>query len=659
MTRSIRFLGVDTGGTFTDFVVYDGEAVRTHKVLSTPATPELAVLQGIAELGLDPDPGALRVVHGSTVATNAVLEGKGVRTALVTNRGFADLLTIGRQARAALYDLQPPAVPPPVPAELCLETGGRIGADGEVLEDLTPADLHALRARIDALRPEAIAINLLFSFRDDRFERAVEAAVPPGIFVCRSSEVLPEYREYERGIATWLNAWVGPRVQGYLSRLARALGPARLSVIQSSGETMDAVQAGRSAVRLLLSGPAGGLAGARHVGRLAGRERLLTFDMGGTSTDVALVDGETRLTGEGRIGRYPVGVPMLDIHTIGAGGGSVARVDAGGVLLVGPESAGADPGPACYGRGGAVATVTDANLVLGRIIHGAFLGGRMALDVRAAREVVLGVAQRLGLGVEETAEGIVRVANEHMARALRVISVQRGIDPRDMTLLCFGGAGGLHVCALAEALGMREALSPAAAGVLSALGMLVAPPGRQLSRTLGRTLSEVSAEGIERELARLEREGYEALAREGVGPERVAVERSLDLRYRGQSFSLTVPWMDPAASARAFHAAHEARYGHRLDAPVEVVNARVGLQGEALDLRLARRTPAPPAPPERRVPMPGSGEAPLWRRDDLAVGQRIGGPALVVDDASTTFIAPSWSARLDPWGSLLLTRGSA
>ena len=339
-------LGVDTGGTFTDFVLYDDAALRIHKVLSTPAAPERAILQGIDELGLSARLAQLHLVHGSTVATNAALEGKGVRTLYIGNRGLRDLLTLGRQARAELYNLQPHGASPPVPDELCLETGGRLAADGSVVEPLTDADLAELRAAAKRLAPRAVAINLLFSYRDDRFERAIEAALPSTLFISRSSAVLPETREYERGIATWLNAWVGPLVEGYLQRLQAGLPGAALTVMQSSGETIAAAQAGREAVRMLLSGPAGGLVGARFVAHHAGRERLLTFDMGGTSTDVALVDGELTLTSEGRIGPWPVAVAQADIHTIGAGGGSLAYVDGGGLLQVGPESAGADPGPA-------------------------------------------------------------------------------------------------------------------------------------------------------------------------------------------------------------------------------------------------------------------------------------------------------------------------
>ncbi len=652
-------LGVDTGGTFTDFVLFDGAALRIHKVLSTPHAPEEAILQGISDMGLDGAvaDGRLSVVHGSTVATNAALEGKGVRTVFITNRGLGDLLTLGRQARADLYDLQPPPAPVPVPRELCLETGGRLGADGSVVEDLDAADLAALREAVTRLAPEAVAINLLFSWLDDRFERAIEAALPGDLFVSRASRILPELGEYERGITTWLNAWVGPLVARYLARLSAGLGESRLAVMQSSGGTMAAAQAGDEAVHMLLSGPAGGLAGARFVGAAAGRERLLTFDMGGTSTDVALIDGDLQLTSEGRIGPWPVAVPMVDMHTIGAGGGSLASVDAGGLLQVGPESAGACPGPACYAQGGRQATVTDANLVLGRLRADAFLGGRMRLDEGAAREAVAVVARDLGLGVEAAAEGIVAVANEHMAHALRVMSVQRGVDPRELTLVSFGGAGGLHVCALASALGMTRAMVPTQAGVLSALGMLAAPRARHLSRTFLGTLARLPEADIVALMDELAAEGRAALVAEGLAEAQLREQRSVDLRYRGQSSVLNVPWHDAAQAAADFHLAHAARYGHRLDAPVELVNVRVVCRGPEGALPLTPPGEARAARPVERVRLHGIDEpVPVHAREDLAAGQRVSGPALITETVSTTWLAPGWTATVDASGSLMLAR---
>ncbi len=655
-------LGVDTGGTFTDFVLFDGERLRVHKVLSTPHAPEQAILQGVRELGLEGEAlEQLKVVHGSTVATNAALEGKGVRTLFITNHGLRDLLTIGRQARSELYNLQPEPVPPPVPEELCLEVGGRLGAPGEVVEPLSGEELAKLVVEVMRLQPEAVAINLLFSFLDDRFERQIEAALSElqggGLFISRSSAILPEYREYERGITTWLNAWVGPLVEGYLQRLETGLPGSGVSVMQSSGNTIEAGLAGRQAVQMLLSGPAGGLSAAKTIGALAGREQLLTFDMGGTSTDVALIDGELQLTSEGRIGPWPVSVPMVDMHTIGAGGGSIARVDAGGLLQVGPESAGAAPGPACYGKGGVEATVTDANLVLGRLRPDAFLGGEMSLDVAASERAVGAIAEQLDIELHEAAEGIIRIANEHMARALRVISVQRGIDPRQMTLACFGGAGGLHVCALAEALGMREAMVPIHGGVLSALGMLTAPRGRQLSRTHQGLLDTITADEIEQVVAELRGEGERSLMQEGLTAGEITAHPSLDLRYRGQSYTLNVAWSgDIDAAAEAFHQAHQERYGHRLELSVELVNLRLRLRGPQPQL------PIKPLHGGGQGGVPGQAamhgiDAPveLYRRDALQVGDVIDGPALVTEQVSTTFIAPQWRAMVDPHGNLILS----
>lgn len=653
----MMLLGVDTGGTFTDFVLFADGALRIHKVLSTPAAPERAILQGLAELGVDC--GALRLVHGSTVATNAVLEGQGVRTVFVTNRGLGDLLTIGRQARRELYALQPPQPRPPVPAEFCLETGGRLAADGSVVEDLSAEDLRTLRSALAALRPEAVAIDLLFSFLDERFERAIEAVVPEGVFVSRSSVVLPEYREYERGIATWLNAWVGPRVAGYLRRLCADVAPAPVAVMQSSASTIGAEQAAGQAVRLLLSGPAGGLLGARFVAAATGRKRLLTFDMGGTSTDVALIDGAIELTSEGHIGDFPVAVPMVDLHTIGAGGGSIAEVDAGGLLQVGPRSAGADPGPACYGRGGTRATVTDANLVLGRLLPGAFLGGNMELDAAAARAAMAKLAAGLGLGIEEAAEGVVRLANEHMVNALRVMSVQRGLNPADFTLVSFGGAGGLHVCALAEALDMVEALVPVHGGVLSALGMLVAAPGRELSRTVRGVLADLPDAEFEQVFAELLADGERALVAEGEHAAQLRSERSADVRYLGQSYTLTVPWRGRLQTAEDFNAAHRARYGHALDAPVELLNLRLSVHSSPAPVHLETLEGAASTGQPERVRLHGLAEpVTVWPRAGLGAGQWIEGPALITETVATTYVAPGWRGEVHASGSIVLRRAA-
>ena len=647
-------LGVDTGGTFTDFVVFDGRSLRVHKVLSTPQAPEQAILQGIRELGLSTE--GLQVVHGSTVATNAVLERKGVRTLYITNRGLADVLTIGRQARRELYNLQPQPRLPPVPHELCVEVSARTAADGTRLGELTVADRETVLAAVQEFQPQAVAINLLFSFMDDSDERAIEAWLPDGLFVSRSSAVLPEYKEYERGIATWLNAWIGPLVAGYLQRLNAKLAPAPVAVMQSSGGTVSAASAGDKAVHLLLSGPAGGLMGARFIGQQAGQSQLLTFDMGGTSTDVALVEGELRLTSEGQIGHWPVAVPMVDMHTIGAGGGSIASIDSGGLLQVGPESAGADPGPACYGQGGELPTVTDANLVLGRLLPDAFLGGTMLLDVEAATTAVRQIAGQLQVSVTEAALGIVALANEHMAQALRVISVQRGIDPGQYVLVSFGGAGGLHVCALAAALGMSRALVPVHAGVLSALGMLTAPRARQLSRTVTGVLESFTEDFLVQQLQTLAETGTSELLAEGVEETEIETGFSLDLRYRGQSYTLNLPWQDITATGAAFHAAHEQRYGHRLSTEVELVNLRCGLHSRPPDISLPAISGSASSNVEPRlVTVAGYDDTvSAWPRAAMHAGQVVNGPALVTETVATTWLPDGWSCTVDPAGNLLL-----
>ncbi|MCK4743471.1 MAG: hydantoinase/oxoprolinase family protein [Sulfuriflexus sp.] len=649
-------LGIDTGGTFTDFVLLTEQGLQVHKVLSTPHAPEEAILQGIRELGFT-DCQKLIIVHGSTVATNAVLEGKGARTVYITNRGLADVLSIGRQARQSLYDLQPSIPTPPVAANLCIETGGRISADGKTIEALTDADLQAIKESLVELKPQAVAINLLFSFLDDTAEKAIEKIIPEGVFISRSSLVLPEYKEYERGMTTWLNASVGPLVQGYLQCLKDGVAPASVSVMQSSGSTIAAEQAGELAVHLLLSGPAGGLAGAQSVARMVGKEKLLTFDMGGTSTDVALIDGEISLTSQGKIAGYPVAVPMVDMHTIGAGGGSLARVDAGGLLQVGPESAGASPGPACYGKGGKQATVTDANLVLGRLRVDAFLGGEMRLDEQAARQAVGKIADEMGVSVEEAAEGIIKIANEHMARALRVISVQRGIDPRQCSLTSFGGAGGLHVCALADALSMREALVPVHGGVLSALGMLAAPRGREYARSVNTPLADMNVGDINEHIALMLKQGQQALNEEGVGNDELLIEPSLDLCYQGQSSSLMVAWENIDEAIEQFHLAHQKRYGHRLELAVELVTIRLCLRQKSVALDFSVSSVENKQGEAIYINVYGmKKEVPVYQREQLIESQVLDGPALVTEKISTTWLAEGWQARLHGSGNLLLQR---
>jgi N-methylhydantoinase A len=660
-------LGVDAGGTFTDFVCVEFKqpiAIKIHKALSTPAAPEQAILEGIRAMGLEPvmKNGDLHIIHGSTVATNAVLEAKGAKTVFVTNYGFADMLQLARQTRPQLYQLEFEAVAPPVAPELCLQTGGRLAADGSILEPLSASELRQLIAKIKAIDPDAVAINLLFSFIDDSFEKAIcEAISDAGLraFVSRSSQVLPEYREYERGIATWLNASLGPIVGRYLLALQQQLGKSSLQIIQSSGETIGATQAADSAVNLLLSGPAGGLIAVKFLADQLGMEKIISFDMGGTSTDVALLDGEISTTNEGTIAQYPIAVSMVDMHTIGAGGGSVAVIDRGGMLQVGPRSAGADPGPACYGKGGTEATVTDANLVLGRLVPEITLAGGLRLKLQLALNVIQKLADKAELTVVQVAEGIVSVANEHMAKAIRLISVNRGHDPREFVLSSFGGAGGLHVCALAEAMSMRRAIVPVHGGVFSALGMVVANRGRQFSKTLGLETSRSDESELGFEFDTLEQIGRQQLALEGLSADSLTARRTVDIRYIGQSYALNVAWTNRQQAMAAFQQLHQRRYGYIHKGAMELVTLRVSVVFENPGFAL----PAVGAEgscnkPESSMVYDDAVKARVVATAALQPGEEVVGPAVISEYSSTTFVAPGWSAHRDRFGNILLEQTS-
>ncbi|HEX2027543.1 MAG TPA: hydantoinase/oxoprolinase family protein [Nitriliruptorales bacterium] len=657
---------MDVGGTFTDLVLDDDGSLRVAKVPSTRHDQAEGVLDGVERLEADATTLG-RFAHGTTVATNALLERDGARTVLVTTAGFRDLLEIGRQDRPSLYDLTVDRPPPLVARDQVVEADERLAADGSVLRALEEPD--AVAAAVAALEPEAVAICLLFSFRDDRHERAVADAVAQrlgGVPVSRSSEVLAVFREYERASTTALNAYVAPRLARYLASLQRRLEEAGLrctvEVMRSGGGTFAAELAARLPVHTLLSGPAAGAWGAAAVARASGRPDVIAFDMGGTSTDVTLVDGgRPATTAEGAIGGLPFAATATDIHTVGAGGGSIAWRDAGGALRVGPRSAGAEPGPAAYGRGGTDATVTDAHVVLGRLDPNAPLGGTLQLEPDAAAAAVGRLGERLGLDVEECALGIVRVAEANITRALRVVSVERGKDPRDRALLAFGGAGPLHQGPLARELGCPVVIVPPHAGVLAALGLLAAPIATDSARTHLRLLDRLDTDQLEDGWRQLEAEARELLDEQAVTAR--AVHRSADCRYRGQAYELEVPVDDADADAlaAAFHALHDERYGYaQPDEPVEVVNLRVRAEGppprsplpEVADGRGAEQAEVG----TRRVVVDGQGrECPVYARERLGRGDRFRGPAVVAGVDTTCLVLADQTASVDQVGSLVLT----
>ncbi|HVC47041.1 MAG TPA: hydantoinase/oxoprolinase family protein [Terracidiphilus sp.] len=654
-------IAIDTGGTFTDCVYRVGGRVEVLKLPSTPEDPGRAILAAIAQIAERVGARAVEIRHGTTVGTNALLERKGARVAFVTTEGFEDTLALGRQARPSLYDWTEHRPAPLAGAECCFGVAERVSAEGEVLRAPSEGALRALRRKVRACGAEAVAVSLLFSFAHPEHERAVEEALAAlRLPVSLSHRILPEFREYERAATVTLNAYLAPKMASYLGGLERGLAsvPAgrdgRLSIMQSSGGILSARAAAEEPVRTILSGPAGGVIGARSVARAAGVARLLSFDMGGTSTDVALLEAGSELptSTEGQVAGLPVGVPMLDIHTAGAGGGSLAWMDTAGALQVGPQSAGAEPGPACYGRGEG-ATVTDANLMLGRLHAKHFLGGAMRLDAARARRALERMSRTGFASSEALAEGVIRVANVRMESALRQVSIERGLDPRGFALLAFGGAGPLHACALAAALGMKKVVVPAAPGALSALGILNAELRREVSRTV---MLEPGSVKIAKVFRVLEAEARAAFAAEGARPR---LSRVADLRYRGQGFELRVPWS--ARAVERFHRLHAQHYGYADRArAVEVVTLRVLAVVRTPGLRAARMKIVSGDGRQARLGAHRVFEDGRWRRGSLydratlKPGDRFAGPAVVTELSATTYVAMGWTARVDGYTNLIL-----
>jgi N-methylhydantoinase A len=651
--KGVSVLAVDTGGTFTDLLLLRDGRIHSLKIPSTPRDPAEAVLSGIATLLGEREPYLL--LHGSTVATNALLERKGARVVLVTNRGFEDVIEIGRQNRPQLYALVGQRLPPLVGREDRIGVSGRLGPDGAEIVPLDPDELERLPDRV--ARGESIAVCLLHSYANPEHERAVARALETlDAPISVSSDLLPEYREYERTSTTVVNAYVAPRVAGYLTRLSREAGSLRMNVMGSNGGTLPVARAALEPARTVLSGPAGGVVGARAWGSQAGIDRVLSFDMGGTSTDVSLCPERVLHTRDMMIAGQPVALPVLDIHTVGAGGGSLARVDQGGALRVGPVSAGADPGPICYGRGGTGVTVTDAHVWLGRLPQDAFLGGEADLDREAIKPHLRTLAEALGGTLDDTAEGILAVADSAMERALRVISVERGYDPADFAIVAFGGAGALHVAELTRRLGASHALVPPDPGLLSAYGMLAAPLTRESSRTVLFSTDEPGHdERMDAVFRELEVSTVEGLVAEGASRGDVRVERIVDARYRGQSFELGVL---PEEWVRAFHEAHRSRYGYdRPDSPVEAVTLRVVARapGPRLDPRPVPTSEGPPSSSPTTVRFwRETLAATRVRRADLRNGHELDGPIVVEEYSATTWVPPGWLMRVDAQGILHL-----
>jgi N-methylhydantoinase A len=651
-------LGVDVGGTFTDAALIDGERLYTVKVPSTPDDQSLGVMAAVEEImlraGVEPaDVEAF--THGMTVGTNALLEERGARTALVATSGFADLLDIGRQDRPSLYHPCRPKPRPLVDARLRFEAAERVGATG-VVEELTEEELEGLVDRMRDCGAESIAVCLLFAFRDPSHERRIARALRdalPDVHVSASHEVLPAFREYERFSTTVIDAYLSPLLGRYLTSLAAACrerGLAEPEVMRSSGGTAAADEAGRAGAGSVLSGPAGGAVGAGLLARTGGTQDVIGIDMGGTSCDVCVVDGgQVRRTDSREIEGRPIQLPMVDVHTVGAGGGSIGWRDAGGALRVGPRSAGAEPGPACYGRGGTEATVTDANLLLGYLSSDSDLAGGVALDEDAARHAVAALGGELGLGETETAEGIVRVANQEMIRALRVVTVERGVDPRGYALLPFGGAGPMHAAALASELEISHLVCPRASGVLSALGLIAAGHRRDTARTVLLRGSEITAERVAAEVSALS----EPLL---AGMEGAELEVVYELRYLGQAFELPVPGPpapDPDRLAEDFAREHEARYGYR----------DPGGELELVTIRLAAVEPGPDPQPraagtgslamaERKARFGGAWVDTRVLRGEPAAGFAAEGPCVFELPEATLVLPPGWNASVDETGTI-------
>jgi N-methylhydantoinase A len=649
-------IGVDSGGTFTDFVFFDGKEITTLKLPSTPRNPALSILEGVAA-AVEQKP---VVVHGTTVATNAFLQKKIARTALLCTGGFEHIIAIGRQNRVNLFSLQPQKPPLLVPLGLCFGMDERTLQDGTVVRPLNRGDIEALAARLKQKKVQAAAVVFLHAYKNPRNEKlAADVLRRSGFYVTTSHEILPEYREYERAVVTVLNAALKPVIADYIGNLKEGLKESSLYIMQSNGGVLSPQRIMEEPIRTMISGPAGGVIAGQQVARLKGYDNLITLDMGGTSTDVSVIKGgRLTITRDGFIEHLPLRIPIIDIATVGAGGGSIAAVDRGGVLQVGPRSAGADPGPACYGKSRS-ATVTDAFVVTGVILAELFLGGQMKIYPERSAAAVKRIAHRLGKSLHQTAEGIILVSVSCMERALRAVTLEKGEDPRFYTLLPFGGAGGMVAGLLADRLGIDRLLIPPYQGVFSALGMLEADFHKELSRSFLKMYAPETLADMAAIFSQMSGRAMAILQEDGFSQKDSVIQRLVEIRYRGQSYELAVPYRK--GFINDFHKQHRQLYSYGLtDEECEIVNLRVLAVGRTRKLKIKKRklqAGDPPVYGRRRVYFNGGfRDFYLYLRKELAPGQRLKTPALVIAGDATVVVDDSFGASVDEYANIIMER---
>ena len=649
-------LGVDTGGTFTDFLLQDGVKLKRYKCHSTPADPSVAILQGIAYFFPEGAPPHLEIVHGTTVGTNAFVERKGGSPLLITTKGFEDILALGRQNRASLFDLEVTRPPLILHRDHIIGITERIDANGEVVVALNQSEVQHIKTRLTDLKVDTIVICFLNSFLNDSHEKMVQALLADlAIPVLCSVDVLPEFREFERCSTAIINGYLAPVMASYIDRLIRAIDDQFLSVQQSNGGVMAASAVCHRAVHTLLSGPAAGVQCAYQLSQLKGQGQIITFDMGGTSTDVSLCHNGLTLTKEYVLDGYPISIPMLDINTVGAGGGSIAYLDKAGVLHVGPQSAGADPGPVCYGEGVDL-TVTDANLLLGRLLPDSFLAGAIVLDVARAHRYAQQMAQQLCLTVDELCLGIIAIVNAEMVKAVRTVSLDRGHDPSDFTLYSYGGSSGLHCCELAESLGVLTIEIPARAGVLSAQGLVFSPLLLDQTKALFLQDNECSFATIHQQALLLEEEVKQNISTIAI-TDNIVTESFVDMRYAGQSHEISIPVAADMLSH--FHQKHKQMFGYQFN---NQALECVALRSVARQVQDVQRLPSMPIQSEKNKPVCISViitnvkiKIPMYNRADIQKKWQVG-PCLIVDDYTTILVTSSFKFKVDQYGALTLKR---